>query len=62
MIPEIKELRDRVAPHTLLTINGDIPDRQTGLQLAEQYGVDPLPASSKSMSVDSEGQVNSEIA
>lgn len=40
LIPEIKKLRDRVAPHTLLTINGDIPDRQTGLELVEQYGVD----------------------
>ncbi|MDV2685715.1 tRNA-dihydrouridine synthase [Alkalihalophilus lindianensis] len=40
LIPEIKKLRDEVAPHTLLTINGDIPDRQTGLKLVEQYGVD----------------------
>lgn len=40
LIPEIKELRDRVAPDTLLTINGDIPDRQKGLELVEQYGVD----------------------
>lgn len=40
LIPEIKKLRDRVAPDTLLTINGDIPDRQTGLKLACQYGVD----------------------
>jgi tRNA-dihydrouridine synthase len=40
LIPEIKELRDKVAPDTLLTINGDIPDRQTGLKLAQQYGVD----------------------
>ncbi|KIZ53409.1 tRNA-dihydrouridine synthase [Bacillus safensis] len=40
LIPEIKKLRDEVAPNTLLTINGDIPDRQTGLKLAEQYGVD----------------------
>src|SRR5690625_6661818 len=30
LIPEIKKLRDDVAPHTLLTINGDIPDRATG--------------------------------
>src|SRR5699024_4900643 len=29
-----------VAPDTLLTINGDILDRQTGLELAYQYGVD----------------------
>jgi tRNA-dihydrouridine synthase len=40
LIPEIKKLRDQVAPDTLLTINGDIPDRQTGLKLVEQYGVD----------------------
>lgn len=40
LIPEIKKLRDRIAPNTLLTINGDIPDRQTGQQLAEQYGID----------------------
>lgn len=40
LIPEIKALRDEVAPQTLLTINGDIPDRETGLQLAEQCGVD----------------------
>lgn len=40
LIPEIKKLRDRVAPNTLLTINGDIPDRKTGLELVEQYGVD----------------------
>lgn len=42
LIPEIKKLRDQVAPQTLLTINGDIPDRQTGLKLAEQYGVDGI--------------------
>jgi len=40
LIPEIKKLRDEVAPDTLLTINGDVPDRQTGLKLARQYGVD----------------------
>lgn len=40
LIPEIKKLRDEVAPNTLLTINGDIPDRQTGMELVEQYGVD----------------------
>ncbi|WP_042163502.1 tRNA dihydrouridine synthase [Paenibacillus gorillae] len=42
LIPEIKQLRDQIAPDTLLTINGDIPDRQTGLKLAEQYGVDGI--------------------
>ncbi|AJD92938.1 tRNA-dihydrouridine synthase [Jeotgalibacillus malaysiensis] len=40
LIPEIKKLRDEVAPHTLLTINGDIEDRQMGLELAEKYGID----------------------
>lgn len=40
LIPEIKKLRDEIAPDTLLTINGDIPDRQTGLELANKYGVD----------------------
>ncbi|MDL4839859.1 tRNA dihydrouridine synthase [Aquibacillus rhizosphaerae] len=40
LIPEIKKLRDEVAPDTLLTINGDIPDRQTGLELVQKYGVD----------------------
>lgn len=42
LIPEIKKLRDELAPNTLLTINGDIPDRATGLKLAEQYGVDGI--------------------
>ncbi|BAM46670.1 tRNA dihydrouridine synthase [Amphibacillus xylanus] len=40
LIPEIKQLRDEIAPDTLLTINGDIPDRQTGLELVEKFGVD----------------------
>ena len=40
LIPEIKALRDEIAPNTLLTINGDIPDRKTGLELVEKYGVD----------------------
>lgn len=40
LIPEIKELRDQIAPNTLLTINGDILDRQMGLALATKYGVD----------------------
>lgn len=42
MIPQIMALRERLAPDTLITINGDIPDRQTGLKLAEQYGVDGI--------------------
>ncbi len=42
LIPEIKKLRDEVAPQTLLTINGDILDRQMGMKLAEQYGIDGI--------------------
>jgi tRNA-dihydrouridine synthase len=40
LIPEIKKLRDEIAPQTLLTINGDIPDYKTGMELAESYGID----------------------
>lgn len=40
LIPEIKKMRDEIAPDTLLTINGDIPNRQVGLELVEKYGVD----------------------
>lgn len=40
LIAAIKQLRDDIAPNTLLTINGDIPDRKTGHELAMKYGVD----------------------
>lgn len=40
LIPEIKKLRDKIAPQTLLTINGDICDRQQGEELAQKYGID----------------------
>lgn len=42
LIPEIKKLRDEVASHTLLTINGDIADREQGLELAKQYSIDGI--------------------
>jgi tRNA-dihydrouridine synthase len=42
LIPEIKKLRDKIAPHILLTINGDIRDRQHGEELAEKYGIDGI--------------------
>ncbi len=42
LISEIKKLRDEIAPNTLLTINGDIRDRQHGLELVEKYGVDGI--------------------
>jgi tRNA-dihydrouridine synthase len=40
LIPEIKNLRDEIAPQTLLTINGDITDRQHGEEIVRQTGVD----------------------
>ncbi len=40
LIDDIKQLRDEIAPETLLTINGDIRDRAHGLELAEKHGVD----------------------
>ncbi len=40
LIEAIKNLRVEIAPNTLLTINGDIPDRKTGRELAEKYGID----------------------
>jgi tRNA-dihydrouridine synthase len=40
LIAGIKELRDELAPQTLLTINGDIRDRQHGEELVNKYGVD----------------------
>ena len=39
-IADIKALRDEIAPQTLLTINGDISDRQHGEELIAAYGVD----------------------
>lgn len=42
LIPEIKQLRDEVAPQTLLTINGDIEDREMGLELVQKYGIDGI--------------------
>jgi tRNA-dihydrouridine synthase len=42
LIADIKKLRDTIAPHTLLTINGDIRDRQHGEALVQKYGVDGI--------------------
>lgn len=41
-IPKVVELRDKIAPQTLITINGDILDRPMGLELAGKYGVDGI--------------------
>jgi tRNA-dihydrouridine synthase len=40
LIPDIKKLRNEIAPQTLLTINGDIEDHAQGMELVEQHGVD----------------------
>jgi tRNA-dihydrouridine synthase len=42
LIADIKKLRDEIAPNTLLTVNGDIEDRQQGMELIEKYGVDGI--------------------
>lgn len=42
LIPDIIALRDDIAPDTLITINGDIMDYETGKLLADQYHVDGI--------------------
>jgi tRNA-dihydrouridine synthase len=42
IIKDIKQLRDEIAPSTLITINGDIQDRDHGLRLAKQTGIDGI--------------------
>lgn len=43
LIPEIIALRDEIAPQTLLTINGDIENREHGLELSNKYpGIDGI--------------------
>lgn len=37
LIDEIVKLRDEIAPQTLLTINGDIRDREHGLEIARKH-------------------------
>lgn len=40
LIPEIRALRDEIAPDTLLVINGDVRDRAHGLEFYHRHGVD----------------------
>lgn len=42
MIGKIRELRDRIAPDTLIVGNGDVESRQQGIDLAEKYGLDGI--------------------
>lgn len=41
-IGEARELRDKLAPDTLIVGNGDVRDRQHGLELADEYGLDGI--------------------
>lgn len=40
LIDDIKALRDKIAPETLLVINGDVRDRAHGLEFVEKHGID----------------------
>lgn len=42
VIPELVKLRDEIAPHTLLCINGDVKNREEGLKLAAEHGLDGI--------------------
>jgi tRNA-dihydrouridine synthase len=42
LIPEILKLRNEIAPKTLITINGDIRNRQHGEELVKQYNIDGI--------------------
>jgi tRNA-dihydrouridine synthase len=41
-IGKVVRLRDKIAPDTLIIGNGDVQNRQQGLQLAQQYNVDGI--------------------
>jgi tRNA-dihydrouridine synthase len=42
LIGQIRELRDKLAPNTLIVGNGDIMNRQQGLELAEKHKLDGI--------------------
>ena len=42
LIPDIIKLRDQIAPKTLITINGDIKNREQGEELARKYNIDGI--------------------
>jgi len=41
-IGKVRELRDKIAPQTLIVGNGDVMSREQGEELAEQYGLDGI--------------------
>lgn len=42
LMSDIRQLRDDIAPDTLLIGNGDVRDREHGLELVEQTGIDGI--------------------
>lgn len=42
LIGEARKLRDKIAPNTLIVGNGDVENRQHGLELAKRYGLDGI--------------------
>jgi tRNA-dihydrouridine synthase len=42
MIGKVRELRDRIAPETLIVGNGDVMSRAQGLELAQRYQLDGI--------------------
>ncbi len=42
MIQQVRELRDKIAPSTLIVGNGDVENREQGLALAKQHGLDGI--------------------
>lgn len=42
LIGEIRQLRDKLAPDTLIVGNGDVTNRRHGNELAEKYGLDGI--------------------
>ncbi len=42
MIGKVRELRDKIAPQTLIVGNGDVLSREQGLELAQKYQLDGI--------------------
>jgi tRNA-dihydrouridine synthase len=42
LIGQIRELRDKLAPETLIVGNGDVMNRRHGIELADRYGLDGI--------------------
>lgn len=40
LMPEVKKIRDQIAPKTLLVGNGDVQNRKHAFELVEKYGID----------------------